>query len=95
MFQGTTTKLSENVIASADTIYPKSDFVRLTGAVQINTIRPSYGGGFSGVLFLVSTSGLVLGTSGNINVGATLTANRLYVLVYSKLSAKWFIAAAP
>lgn len=93
MFPGTTTKLSEAVIASAADISVKSDFVRLTGAVQVNTIRPNFGGGFSGILFLVSTSGLILGTSGNILVGETLTANRLYVLVFSKLSAKWFISA--
>lgn len=93
MIPGTTSKLSEEVVASATTIKARTDFIRLTGAVQIETITPAYGGGFSGVLFIASTSGLVLGAAGNIFVGATLVANRMYCLVFSKLQAKWYIHA--
>ena len=93
MFPGSTSKLSESVVVSAATISVKTDFVRLTGVVQIETIVPNFGGGFSGVLFIASTSGLVLGASGNILVGATLVANRLYTLVFSKLQQKWYIHA--
>jgi hypothetical protein len=93
MIPGRTSKLSEEVIAVAATLSPKSDFVRVTGTgTTVQTIVPPFGG-FSGVLYMVSdnAAGIVLGTAGNILVGATLTQNRLYVLVFSKLSAKWYI----
>ena len=93
MFPGLTSKLSESVVASATTINVKTDFVRITGAVQIETIVPNFGGGFSGVLFIASTSGLTLGAAGNIFAGDALVANRLYVLVFSKLQNKWYISA--
>ena len=91
MFPGTTSKISESVVASAATIQAKSDLVRVTGSTQVNTIVPAFGG-FSGVIWLVPTDGtLVLGTSGNILIGITAAQNRAVCLVFSKLAAKWHI----
>lgn len=91
MIPGTTTKLSESVLAADTTIAPKTDLVRLTGTTAIATIIPAFGGGFSGVLFVVPTGGNVATTTaGNIQVVQTMLNNQLTILVYSKLAGKWF-----
>lgn len=91
--QGTISKLSEEVLASATTISPKKDFVYVSGSTQIETIRPPFGG-FSGILVLVpKDGGIVLGTAGNVAVGATIAQNRSCLLVYSKARDKWYIGA--
>lgn len=93
MIPGTTSKLSESTLASAATISPKTDIVLLTGTTAVNNIVPSFGGGFSGILFLVATNaaGVVLGTSGNILVGITATQNRVVVLTFVRSLGKWVI----
>lgn len=94
MLPGSTTKLSEGVLASAATIYPKTDLVRLTGSTDIATINPDFGGGFSGILVLVPTDGtLGLLTTGNISVAVTMAQNRATVLVYSKAANTWYPGA--
>jgi len=92
MIPGTTTKVSESVLASAATINPKTDVVRITGSTQINTINPSFGGGFSGMVMLIPTDGAVtLGTSGNILVGLAMAQNRTVNLTYLKSTGKWYV----
>lgn len=94
MFPGTTTKISESTIASAASISPKTDLVLLTGSTAIATIVPSYGGGFSGVLFLVPIDGTVgLLTTGNIAIAVTMPLDRTTVLVYGKTEGKWYPGA--
>lgn len=90
MIPGITSKLSEEVLASATTLTPKADLVRLTGTTAIATIVPPYAG-FSGILFIVPTTGdVATTTAGNIQVVQTMVQNQLTVLVYSKLANKWF-----
>lgn len=90
MFQGTTTKLSDGSLASAATIYPKTDIVRLTGSTAIANIVPTFTAGHSGVVFLVPVSGnLGLLNSGNIAVAVTIAQNRVCTLVYSRVTGKW------
>ena len=94
MIPGSQSKTSEENVASATTINIKSDFVRITGTTQIETILSPLILGVKGgvVIMVVAVDGaVVLGTSGNILVGATLTQNRLYVLVYSNIVDKWYI----
>ena len=92
MIPGTTSKLSESTLASAASISPKTDIVLVTGSTQINTIIPSFGGGFSGFVILIPTAGAVtLGTSGNINVGIAMAQNRAVWLVYVRSLGKWII----
>lgn len=92
MIPGTTSKLSESTLASAATISPKTDIVLVTGSTQINTIVPSFGGGFSGFVILVPTAGAItLGTSGNILVGLAAAQNRALMLIFVKSLGKWII----
>lgn len=95
MFPGSTTKLSEELIASATTIYPKADLIRLSGTTAVATIVPTFGGGFSGILFIVpiTAGGVATTTAGNIAAVVTMPINQVTVLVYSKLTGKWYPGA--
>lgn len=94
MFPGTTSKLSESTLASATTIYPQTDLVFLTGSTAIATIRPSFGGGFSGILLLVPTDGaLATTTAGNISLVKTMAQSMVTVFVYSKKNNIWYPGA--
>ncbi len=95
MIPGSTTKLSEGVLATAATIAPRSDLVKLTGTTSIATITPAFAG-FSGLLLLVPTDGdVILLTTGNIEITSTVTMleNRLTVLAYSKADDTWYPGA--
>lgn len=94
MFSGTTTKLSESVVASALSISPKTDLIRLSGNVAIATIVPPFGGS-SGILFIVPTTagGVATTTAGNIAAVVTMPINQVTVLVYSKTANKWYAGA--
>lgn len=93
MIPGTTSKCSESTLASAATISPKTDIVKVTGTTAINTIVPNFGGGFSGLLILIpdNAAGVTLGTTGNILVGIAAAQNRAVFLVYVKSLGKWII----
>jgi hypothetical protein len=92
MIPGVTSKLSESTLASAATISPKTDVVLVTGSTQINTIVPSFGGGFGGFVILIPTAGAItLGTSGNILVGLAAAQNRALMLIYVRSLGKWII----
>ena len=92
MFSGSVSKMAEGTLASAATIFPKSDVVRVTGSTQINQIMPALGTALDQLLVLVPTDGAItLGTSGNIAVGVSMPQNRATFLVWSKLSGKWII----
>ena len=94
MIPGLTTKLSEETLASAAAINPTKDMVYVTGTTSIATITPHFGGGFSGVLFVVPTDGNVATlTTGNIAVAVTMPQNRVTVLTYSKKNDVWYPGA--
>lgn len=94
MIPGTTTKVSEEVVASATTITPKADLVRLTGTTAVATIVPAFGGGFSGILLVVPLDGgVATTTAGNISTVVTMPQNRVTVLVFSKATGKWYPGA--
>jgi hypothetical protein len=94
MIPGSTTKLSEEKIASAATIYPKTDVVFLTGTTGVSNIRPAFGGGFSGLLMVVSVDGAVaFATGGNIAKAATTVQNQVLTFVYSKARGLWYPGA--
>lgn len=91
MLPGTTTKLSEVVVASTTSIDAKADMLLVSGTVSIATIVPHFGGGFSGIVIIVPTDGaLPLLTTGNIAVAVTCAQNRATPLVYSKLNDTWY-----
>lgn len=94
MIPGSTSKLSEAVVASANTIYPKNDLILVSGTTAISTIVPAFGGGFSGILFLVPIDGNVATTTtGNVGVAVTMLQNKVTTLVYSKKNSKWYTHA--
>jgi hypothetical protein len=91
MIPGTQSKCSESVVASADTIFVKTDMVRITGSTQINTIlSPLQGSGMMVVLIPVDGA-VTLGTTGNILVGIAMAQNRAVWLVWNKTVGKWYI----
>jgi hypothetical protein len=93
MFPGLTTKVSEEKVASAATVSPKTDVLLVTGTTAIATIIPAFGGGFSGVLFIVPVDGTVgLLTTGNVAVAVTMPQNKVSTLIYSKMNEKWYPA---
>lgn len=94
MFPGTTTKLSETVLASATTIDPKVDLVRLTGSTAIATIKPHFGGGFSGMIILVPVDGTIATTTaGNIALVVTMPQSQATLLVYDHVTGVWYPGA--
>lgn len=98
MIPGTTTKLSEETIALATTIYPKKDMIHVTSTTSTtvaSTIVPAFGGGFSGILVVVNRSGadITTTTAGNIATAVTIGQSVATVLVYSKLTGKWYPGA--
>lgn len=94
MIPGLTTKISEETLTAAATITPSKDLVKLLGTTSIATIVPNFGGGFSGVLFIVPTEGATATlTTGNIAVAVTMADLRATVLVYSKANDKWYPGA--
>lgn len=94
MIPGTTSKLSESLVASTTTITVKTDLIRLSGTTAIATINDQFGGGFSGVLFIVPTTGsIATTTAGNIAKVLTMISNQLTVFVYSKATGLWYPGA--
>lgn len=93
MIPGTMSKLSESIVASADSITVRTDVVRITGSTTINTIlTPEQGWPTGSMVILIPTAGSVaLGTSGNILVGITMAQNRAVWLVWNKGAGKWYI----
>jgi len=91
MIPGLQSKLSESVVASADTIYAKSDIVRVTGTTGVNTILSPLMGSSLMIILIPVDGSVVLGTTGNILVGITAVINRAVILVWNKTVGKWYI----
>lgn len=90
MIPGTTSKLSEATVASTTSIDVKTDLILVSGTTDIATIIPHFGGGFSGILFLVPIDGTVnLLTTGNIAVAVACAVDRVTMLVFSKTEGNW------
>jgi hypothetical protein len=91
MIPGTTSKVSETTVASAATIFAKSDVVKVTGTTQIDTILGNTGG-FGQFLVLIPVDGsVILSTAGNILIGITAVVNRAVFMVFLKSTGKWYI----
>jgi len=97
MIPGLTTKLSELNVAAAATIFAKADIIRVTdttSTTQLTTIIPG-AAGFSQIIALQNKSGasITMVTTGNIAGTGTITVlnQRMAILVFSKLEAKWSV----
>ena len=93
MIAGTISKLSDSVIASAATIAPVTDMVRVTGTTGIATIVPPLGGHNSILVLVPVDGGVGLLTTGNITVAVTMAQNRATVLVYNATTGVWYPGA--
>lgn len=84
-------RLKEEVIASAATIVVKADLVRLTGTTQVDNIFSPVNMGRDGVLIFIYTpdAGVVISAAGNVASTTTLITNRLYAYTFSNIAAKW------
>ena len=86
------------VIASAAAIVipDQTNFIRITGNVTIGTISLPIGNAlFRGPLYLVNTDSSVgvTDTSGNIQLGTTLTRYKIFTLLYDPTTSKWYPSA--
>ena len=94
MFPGLSTKISEESLASAASISPTKDLVRLTGNTTLATIVPPLQGGFSSVIFVVPVDAAVsTTTTDNIAAAVAMPQSRITVLTYSKVTGKWYPGA--
>jgi hypothetical protein len=84
-------RLKEEVVASAATIQLKADLVRLTGVTQVDNILHPLQAGRNALLIFVYTpdAGVTLSAAGNIAVLQALVTNRLYAYVWSPAAGKW------
>jgi hypothetical protein len=91
MIPGSQSKLSESVVASADSITVKTDIVRITGSTTVNTILSPLMGSSMMIIFIPVDGSVALGTAGNILIGITAVVNRAVWLVWNKTTAKCYI----
>jgi hypothetical protein len=90
MYSGTLSKLSESTLASATTIVPKTEVVRITGATAIVNITVPSVSGFSTVIFVIPVGIFTWTAAGNIGLAGTAVVGKLIVFVYSKSQGKWY-----
>jgi hypothetical protein len=93
MYPGFTTRLSYNTQASATTIQGNADLIKLTGTTAVATIVPKLPSPTvqAQLLFLLPLDGTVASTTaGNIAVVQSLIINKVAVLVYDPVTAKWY-----
>ena len=98
MIPGTTTKVSEENLALATAISPKTDVAHVTDTTSttvLATINPAFGGGFSGIFVVINRSGsnFTTVTTGNIATAVTVGQNVATLFIYSKSQGKWYPGA--
>ena len=79
------------VIASANTINPTNDRVRLTGNTLLKTInRPNQD--FNGPLYIINTDAVVgsWDALGNIAIGGAFVRYHVFIFLYDTVTAKWY-----
>lgn len=91
MYPGTFSKLSEaGIIASAATITPRQEVVRVSGVAAIVNITVPPTTSFSTVLYVIPTGVFTWTAAGNIGLAGTAVVGKLIVFVYVKSAGKWF-----
>lgn len=91
MIPGVQSKVSSSVVASAATIFVKTDIVKITGNTQIDTILSPLMGSPMMVVLIPVDGAVVLSAAGNVLVGITMAQNRAVWLVWDKVVGKWYI----
>ena len=93
MLAGITSKASEQTLASAATIVPSADIVKLTGSTAVATIVPPFGGSGGHIVLVPLDGTLGLLTTGNIAIAVTMAQSRATVLMYSASANVWYPGA--
>lgn len=84
-------RLKEDVVASAATILLKGDLIRLTGTTQVDNMHSPVNVGRDGLLVFIYTpdAGVTISAAGNVAVSQALVTNRLYAYAFSNNAGKW------
>lgn len=84
-------RLKEEIVASAATILLKGDLIRLTGTTQVDNMFSPVNMGRDGMLVFIYTpdAGVTISAAGNVAVSQALVTNRLYVYAFSNNAGKW------
>jgi hypothetical protein len=90
MFQGTVSKCSEKIVASAATINGDADVLVVTGTAAIANITPKVWGIANQRITLIPLAAATLVATGNIAVAVVLVVNRAQELVWSDSQNKWY-----
>ena len=90
MYPGTFSKLSESTLASATTLTPTTEVVRVTGVTAIVNITVPATSNFSTVLYVIPTGIFTWTAAGNIGLAGTAVVGKLIIFVYSRSQKKWY-----
>jgi len=84
-------RMKEDVVASAATILLKGDLIRLTGTTQVDNMSSPVNMGRDGLLVFIYTpnAGVTISAAGNVAVSQDLVTNRLYAYAFSNIAGKW------
>ena len=84
-------RMKEEIVASAATILLKGDLIRLTGTTQVDNMFSPVNMGRDGLLVFIYTpdAGVTISAAGNVAVSQVLVTNRLYAYAFSNIAAKW------
>lgn len=84
-------RMKEDVVASAATISIKADLIRLTGTTQVDNMLSPINMGRDGFLVFIYTpdAGVTISAAGNVAVSQALVTNRLYAYAFSVIAGKW------
>lgn len=88
-YDGVVSRQSESTVASAPTISPKTEVVRVTGTAAIVNITP-FTLGFSGTIYVIPVGIFTWTVAGNIGLAGTAVVGKLIVFTYSRSQNKWY-----
>jgi len=77
-------------LASAATIAPTTFMTTVTGTVPVTTITPPVTGSHMLALRFTTASPGVTGTTGNIGISTTTVVNKILLMCYDPIAAKYY-----
>ena len=89
MLPGIMSKMSDRSLPASTLLTPKTDVVRITTTTPIVNIQPPFTGS-SGILFLIPIAAFTWTNAGNIAIGGTSQVGRVVVMIYSRITGKWY-----
>jgi len=83
-------RLQMRILASAATIAPTTFMTTVTGTVPVTTITPPVTGSHMLALRFTTASPGVTGTTGNIGIASTTVVNKILLMFYDPVAAKYY-----